>query len=81
MEDGQNDLDSGHAALVHIDGDAASVVRDGDAVVLVYRDADRVAVSCERLVDGVVDDLIDEMVQAALGGRADIHAGTFAHRL
>ena len=81
MEDGQNDLDSGHAALVHIDGDAASVVRDGDAVVLVYRDADRVAVARERLVDGVVDDLVDEMVQAALGGRADIHTGTFAHRL
>ena len=66
MEDGQNDLDGGHAALVHIDGDAASVVRDGDAVVLVYRDADRVAVTRERLIDGVVHDLINEMVQAAL---------------
>ena len=81
MEDGQDDLDSGHAALVHIDGDAATIVRDGDAVVLMYRDADRVAVARERLVDGVVDDLIDEMMQAALGGRSDIHAGTFAHRL
>ena len=34
-----------------------------------------------RLVDRVVDDFEDQMVQAALGGVADVHAGTLAHRL
>ena len=39
------------------------------------------AVAGQRLVDRVVDDLPDEVVQAALAGRADVHAGALAHRL
>ena len=35
----------------------------------------------ERLVDGVVDDLVDEVVQAAHAGRADVHAGPLADGL
>jgi hypothetical protein len=31
-----------------------------------------------RLVDRVVDDLVDEVVQAARPRRADVHAGTLA---
>ena len=42
---------------------------------------DRVAVAGERLVDRVVDDLVDEVVQAAHAGRADVHAGALADRL
>ena len=38
----------------------------------------RVAVAGQRLVDGVVDDLVDEVVQAALTGGADVHAGALA---
>ena len=44
-------------------------------------DLDRVAVARERLVDGVVDDLVDEVVEAALAGRADVHPGTLANGL
>ena len=39
-----------------------------------------VAVTGQRLVDGVVHDLIDQMVQAAGAGGADIHARALAHR-
>ena len=35
----------------------------------------------ERLVDGVVDDLVDEVVQAHHAGRADVHARALADRL
>ena len=35
----------------------------------------------ERLVDGVVDHLVDEVVEAARAGRADVHAGSLADRL
>jgi hypothetical protein len=39
-------------------------------------------VASQRLVDGVVDDLVDHVVQArAVIGVADIHAGALAHRL
>ena len=41
----------------------------------------RVGVAGQRLVDGVVDDLPDQVVQAALAGRADVHAGALADRL
>ena len=35
----------------------------------------------ERLVDRVVDDLPDEVVQAASTGGTDVHARALAHRL
>jgi hypothetical protein len=35
----------------------------------------------QRFVDGVVDDLGNQMMKSALGGVADIHAGAFADRL
>ena len=47
----------------------------------VERDRDVVAEAGQRLVDRVVDDLEDQVVQAALGGVADVHAGALADRL
>ena len=44
------------------------------------RHLDVVAVAGERLVDGVVDDLVDQVVQSARTGRADVHAGPLANR-
>ena len=35
----------------------------------------------ERLVDGVVDDLVDQVVEAARAGRADVHARPQPDRL
>ena len=43
------------------------------------RDVGRVA--RQRFVDGVVDRFVDELVQAALGGVADVHAGALANGL
>ena len=68
-------------AGVLVDGDAAAVVLDDNAAVLVDRDLDAVAEAGHRLVDGVVDDLVDEVMQAALVGRADVHAGAAADGL
>src|SRR5690606_28470402 len=45
------------------------------------RHRDRVAVSGERLVHRVVDDLVDEVVQASRTRGSDVHAGALAHRL
>ena len=38
----------------------------------------RSAVPGQRLVDGVVDHLVHEVVQPPLTGRPDVHAGPFA---
>ena len=39
------------------------------------------AVSGQCLVDGVIDDLVDQMMQAGRPGGTDIHAGALADRL
>ena len=82
VQHGEHDRD-GRDALdrVDVDRDAAAVVDDLDAAVLQQRHDDPVAVAGQRLVDGVVDDLPHQVVQAALAGRADVHAGTLADRL
>ena len=68
--------------LVDVDGDAAAVVLDRHRVVDVDRDLDRVGVAGQRLVDGVVDDFVDHVVQAAdVIGVADVHARALAHRI
>ncbi len=66
---------------MHVDRDAAAVVRDGDPIVAVDRDVDLAAKPRHRLVDRVVNDLGDEVMQSTLGGVADIHPGALANRL
>jgi hypothetical protein len=39
-------------------------------------DADVIAEAGHGFVDGVVNDFVDEVVEAALIGGADVHAGT-----
>ena len=65
---------------MHIDWDAAAIVLDRNAIVAQNRDIDFGAKPRERLVDRVVDDLGDEMMQAALRSVADVHAGTLPDR-
>ena len=81
VEHGQHDLDGGSLLLLHHrDRDPAAVVDDGYGVVRMDRDREFVAVAGERLVDRVVDDLVDEVVQPSRAGRPDVHAGALAHR-
>ena len=66
---------------VHVDRDAAAVVHDPHAAVGQQRHVDGVAEAGQRLVDRVVHDLLHQVVQAALAGGADVHAGPLADRL
>ena len=70
---------SGLGLDVH--GDTPAVVGDGDGIAGIDGDGDVLAVAGQSLVDGVVHDLIDQVVQARGGGRADIHTRPLAHRL
>jgi hypothetical protein len=77
---GHDDVDGGDAGGVHRHRDAAAVVVDLHTAVREDFDIDFGGVTRHRLVDGVVDDLPDQVVQATLTGRPDIHARSFANR-
>jgi hypothetical protein len=66
---------------VRVDRDAAAVVADGDRIVFMQLDLDAVGVARHRLVHRVVEHLGHQVVQRALVGAADIHAGAFADGL
>ena len=62
------------------DGDAAAVVLDGDRTVEVNHRVDAIAEAGQRLVDGVVDDLVDHVVETRpVVGVSDVHPGALAN--
>ena len=77
----EHDLGGRLAAGVAIDRNAASVVDDGDRAIDVEGHVDLIAEPRQRFVYGVVDDLVDQMVQAGRTGRADVHRRPFLHGL
>jgi hypothetical protein len=67
---------------VHVYGDTATVVTDGDALaVLVQRDRHVGGVAVHRLVDRVVHHLPDQVMEPRAADSADVHAGPLAHGL
>jgi hypothetical protein len=66
---------------VLVDRDAAAVVDHPDPAVGGQGDVDPRAVAGQGLVDGVVDDLVHEVVQAPRPGRPDVHPRSLADRL
>ena len=85
VELGEDHLHRRHHLAVahrhHVHGNAAAIVDHGDGVVDVDDDFDLLGVAGQRFIDGVIDHLIDQVVQAHLAGRADVHGRTKAHRL
>ena len=78
----QHDLGGRATLLLHrVDGDTAAVVGDRDAVVGVDDDLDVVGLARQRLVDGVVDHLVDQVMEPAGAGGADVHTRALADGL
>jgi hypothetical protein len=75
VQDRQHDLGRRLPARVPIDRDAATVVDDGDRPVDVDGDVDLIAEAREGLVNGVVDDLVHEVMKPGRAGRPDVHRG------
>ena len=69
------------ALLVDVHENAAAVIADGARAVGVQDDLDVVAGAGERLVHGVVDRLVDELVEAVRARVPDVHRGTLADGL
>ena len=79
VQHGKDDGDGGDAHFgLDVHRDAAAVVGDLDDIALLDGHLDVGAVTGQRLVDGVVNDLVDQVVQAPRPGGADIHAGALA---
>lgn len=67
---------------VHVHRNAAAIVAHADAVIGVDFDLHVIRVTGQRLINAVIDHLIDHVVQARpVIGVADIHAGAFANSL
>ena len=66
---------------MHIHWNTAAIIDDRDAVIRMDRDIHLIAVASQRLIDRVIDDLIDQMMQTALRRTADIHTRTLADGL
>src|SRR3989338_10063099 len=82
MKHGEHDFDSRlFLAFMDVDGDAAAVVGDGDAVIGVDGDVDGVSVAGERFVDGVINDFVDEVVKAPRAHITNVHCGALTNRL
>src|SRR6266498_2549106 len=82
VELGEHDFGGGNVfSGMDVDGDAATIVDHRDAVIDVNGDFDRIAMSHERFIDGVINDFKNEMVQTPLTGIADVHARSFSDRL
>ena len=82
VQDREHDLDGGAMLRgMHVDGDAAAVVRHAEGAVRVDLHVHERAVPRKRLVDRVVDHLVHQVVVATLPSVADVHGGTLAHGL
>ncbi len=82
VEDGKHDLQRGKSGLgLYVHRDAAAVVGDGNDVALFDDHIDLIAVTGQSLVDGIVYDLIHQMMETGGRGGTDIHAGPLADGL
>ena len=73
-------IDPGNAGKPQI-GQLGKAVRLKHDVVRLDGHFDMVTVAGQRFVDGVVHDLVHQMVQAPRAGGADVHTGALAHSL
>ena len=76
-----DDLERGLARLLlNVHGDAAAVIGHADALAVFDGDFDMRAEARERLVDGVIHDLVYKVMQTARARRADVHTRAHTHR-
>ena len=81
VQHGHNDLNGGlvlGGVLIH--GNAAAVVLYANSAVSLNGHVNFGGVTGERFVDRVIYDLVDQVVQTAFSGRANVHAGALANR-
>ena len=82
MQFGHNDFERRNLlGFVDSDRNPAAVVDDGDTVVMVDNDLNKVTVPRHGLIDAVVDHFVNEMMKTGSVNISDIHGRTFANGL
>jgi len=81
MEFGHGQLESGNTRFMFVNGNAGTIVRDGNLAIEMEVDSDIVGSVGDGLIKGVIGDFGEEVVKTFFVGGADIHPGTFANRL
>ena len=76
MEHRQNNLHGRLAGFMQVNRNAAAIIGNGDAVVLMNHHVDIRAVACQRLIYGIVHHLVDKVMESPFRGAADVHART-----
>ena len=66
---------------MHVHGDAAAVVGDGDGIIGVHGNVDFVGEAGHGFVHGIVNDFPNQVMQTHFAGGADVHRRTQAHGL
>src|SRR5260370_32882031 len=69
------------ALVMLLYGDTASIVFYSYGTVGVDYNFDRVGIACHHFVGAIVDNFINQVMQAGLVGSANIHARTYTYRL
>ena len=82
MECGHRQLHAGNTLFgVYVDWDPSTIVVDRNGAVLPQRYPYLGAEAGHRLVDGVVDHFVHEVVQSPGGRRSDVHSGALPNGL
>ena len=82
VQAGEDEFHAGDAFFfVDIDGNAASVVANGNGTICMNGHIDMSAMARQKFIDRVIKNLAHAMVESSLVGSADIHTGLFAHGL
>ena len=80
MEGGHDQFQGRHIfRRMHIHRNTATVILNRDRIILVDNNAYLRAVACKGLIYGVVDHLVDQMMQTLDTGIADIHGWSFTN--
>ena len=74
-------LDGRCAGGVHFYRDTTAIIDDLDAAIFQQFDGNLIGVAGHSLIDGVINDLPNEVVQAARTGRTNVHAGALTDGL
>jgi hypothetical protein len=80
VKNSEHDL-NGRLSLggVDVNRDASTIVNNANRTIGKDRYFDVVAVPSEGFINGVIDDLVDKVMQSPGTGGTDVHSGTFAN--